>query len=169
MSIIQEALKKAQKTDVSPDPIIAALPIATGPENKVAGRKNPAFYATTLISVVVVFAIGYFASSHSHKKAPIIVKNKPVVIETVEKPELPVTNISWNEKPNIIEPVKNLFNQSGDLVLSGIMHLEDGPRAIINNSMVAAGDTVGEAMIVSITDNSVVLKKGNSEIVLNLK
>ena len=49
------------------------------------------------------------------------------------------------------------------------MHLEDGPRALINNTKVAEGDDVDGAKVVSITDDTVVLRKQNAEIKLRLK
>jgi hypothetical protein len=49
------------------------------------------------------------------------------------------------------------------------MSLEGEPRAIINNAMVELGDEVDGARVVKIEKRSVLLRKGETEITLNLK
>jgi hypothetical protein len=56
-----------------------------------------------------------------------------------------------------------------DFVLNGVMSLEGEPRAIINNAMVELGDEVDGARVVKIEKRSVLLRKGETEITLNLK
>ena len=68
-----------------------------------------------------------------------------------------------------MEQEKEPIIQPNEFMLSGIMHLEDGPRAIINNMKVSKGDDIDGAKVVSITDETVVLKKQDSEIKLHLK
>ena len=55
------------------------------------------------------------------------------------------------------------------LVLNGIMYLDEGPRAIINNSIVTEGDNIDGAVVRKINRKSVVLSSGGSEFTLNLK
>lgn len=59
--------------------------------------------------------------------------------------------------------------QPPDLILNGIMYLETGARAIINNSIVQEGDMIGGATVLLINKNSVILQYNNVEITLNLK
>lgn len=54
------------------------------------------------------------------------------------------------------------------LNLSGIMYLEDGPRALINNTMVTVGSLIGGARVVDIQKDAVVLDVDGSENVLKL-
>lgn len=56
-----------------------------------------------------------------------------------------------------------------EFILNGIMYIEGGPRAIINNSIVEEGDAVSGANIKRIDRKSVVLEYNGVEIVLNLK
>lgn len=56
-----------------------------------------------------------------------------------------------------------------NLILNGIMLLSDKPRAIINDAIVEEGDTVGGAKVVKINKNKVTLIYEDLEIILNLK
>lgn len=167
MSIIQEALRKAQRKDILTEADNPKRPAAA--ETKKADRvietnakpKNllkSALYASIFIIVLSILAIQYFSTIPRkvtvNLSAP--VKDAPSIFESH-----PVIQLSKPASAEI-QPVE-------DFTLSGIMHLEDGPRAIINGSTVVEGDVVGSAVVTRIEDNSVVLKKQNSEIVLHLK
>jgi hypothetical protein len=56
-----------------------------------------------------------------------------------------------------------------NLALNGIMYIEESPRAIINNSIVEAGDSISGARVVRIERKSVTLVYNDVEITLNLK
>jgi len=56
-----------------------------------------------------------------------------------------------------------------DLALNGIMYLEGGARALVNNAIVGVGDMIGGATVVAITKKSVILTYNNVEITLLLK
>jgi hypothetical protein len=68
-----------------------------------------------------------------------------------------------------VEPVTVVRSEPPDLILNGIMYLETGPRALINNAIVGAGDTVNGATVTAINKKSVILTYNNVEITLNLK
>lgn len=55
---------------------------------------------------------------------------------------------------------------SVEYVLGGIFWNEQKPSAIINDSVVGVGSTVGLAMVKEITEDRVVLSHGNNEVVL---
>lgn len=55
------------------------------------------------------------------------------------------------------------------LILNGIMYMEEGPRAIVNNLIVEPGDLVGGAKVTKIERQCVILEYENVEITLNLK
>jgi len=63
--------------------------------------------------------------------------------------------------------------QSPDLVLNGIMYTEENPKAIINGVVVREGDVVSSATVVSISERNVLLKYNNDdnqvEVALKLK
>ena len=64
-------------------------------------------------------------------------------------------------------------DQSPDLVLNGIMYVEEKPKAIINGMVVREGDVISGATVTSITEKSVLLKYNNNdnqvEVTLKLK
>ena len=62
-----------------------------------------------------------------------------------------------------------LASTAPNLVLNGIMYLEEGPRAIVNNVMVEVGEYASGARVVRISKKSVVLVYNDVEITLNLK
>ena len=68
-----------------------------------------------------------------------------------------------------VEPNSVVRAEPPDLALNGIMYLETGPRAIINNKIVQEGDMVGGATVVLINKNSAILKYNDVEITLSLK
>lgn len=86
----------------------------------------------------------------------------------------PSTNLITKDEGRPVELGRKSLMQSmkpnvPELVLNGIMYLEDGPRALINNSIVEKGDTIGGAKVISINKKSVILESENNEITLNLK
>ena len=69
------------------------------------------------------------------------------------------------------EPVASKRKSPGfpSFVLSGIVQLVNGPKAIINDVMVGVGDVVNGATVQKISKDSVVLKKRDSEITLGME
>lgn len=55
------------------------------------------------------------------------------------------------------------------LELNGVMYLDEGPRAIINNAIVGEGDQVDGALVKKINRKNVVLSSGGSDFTLDLK
>ena len=184
MSIIQEALRKAQKTPVVRNAAIPAqralpkmgnirVPIE---KPKMKNDMRLALYALLFLAVFSFFAVKYFSLTPRRPAVtpPVHLKNKPVPVRAaqpdllppiVEKQPVAVKTPSIKLQPII--PQQPAIQQE-DFKLSGIMHLEDGLRAIINNLTVVEGDEVSGATVASITEHSVILKKGGSEITLRL-
>lgn len=69
--------------------------------------------------------------------------------------------------PGTDSQMTGIINPS--LILNGIMYLEEGPRAIINNSIVSEGDIVSGARVKNISKKSVTLESRDAEIKLILK
>jgi len=193
MSIIQEALRKAQGTKVNREagnPKRAAMAdiketsrtVRIAAEPKPNGMIRPAFYVLIFFIVLSLLAVKYFS---------------PVPVKTVAIPHAPVVEPYQIAPPKIIpsisdnhllllqpkelavkmQPVpepqpaveKEDVPEKDDFVLSGIMHPESGPRAIVNGSVVIEGDVIDGMVVAKITNNSVVLKKKNLEIVVRLE
>ena len=185
MSIIQDALKKADKKRPvrssvfvgyaearKEDVLKAAAPVKQGGNF----RFRYIIYALTLLVLVVIFASGRFPATKSRNVVvPVVLKNKAEPMHAVQPvPQPAEKKIAVISEPVVKKPdapalPKEPAIQPNEFTLSGIMHLEDGPRAIINNMRVVEGDDVDGAKVVSITDDTVVLKKQDSEIKLRLK
>ena len=161
MSIIQEALRKAQNAKpVKPagpfehdDGITANKPLAQG------ARKLPIVYF--LLAFVLIAFLGFAVKYFSRVPPPL-----PAPVTQVPEPPLKLDPVIQEapqvipEEPAAKEPV---------LILSGIMHPKSGPRALINNMTVAEGESVEGATVAAISDDRVILKWKNSEITLRLQ
>ena len=172
MSIIQEALKKAERhiknpkqagpSAQSPSPFSPDQSFVKVPQ-PAAGR-DPKAVAILLI-ILVVTAV--FAASQLYPK-----KNVPAKSSVVDVPakseELPAL-------PSVIfqqvsaQKTEEKKPASPEFVLNGIMYLEGSPRAIINDSMVEAGDMVNGARVVKIDKRNVLLEYNGVEMSLDLK
>lgn len=172
MSIIQEALKKVERK-VAPE---AGLP------QKVAGPRQteitpqhkatpfgikPVILAVFIIVVIFTvwqFSLGDRAKSKNAAKADSVataphqeITYKPIVEKKAEPAEVRT------------DVVANLKKQEPKFILNGIMYLEDGPQAIINDALVREGDIVNSAKVARINRNSVVLNLDDVEMTLILK
>lgn len=159
MSIIQEALKKAQ-SDIKPAARETAKAPVAGKASSAVKRlplaDKKALMAVMLLALMAfaVFSAGRFLRKTDHGTSAAdsqVVSYKPLIGSQSENPAA----LKTPESPK--------------LVLNGIMYLEDGPRAIINNLIVGLGDTVSAAKITAINRQSVVLEYENVEITLSLK
>ena len=86
-----------------------------------------------------------------------LVKTKGSVAEAYREPTLDIARI------RIAGPEMPMFD------LNGIMFLENGPKAIINNVVVEEGDVISGALVAEIHSQNVLLKFDDSEITLKLK
>ncbi len=168
MSIIQEALKKAQ--DAKPaelaepvernDAIFAKAPSAKG-----AGSPMP-FILIFIILLCALIVFSGFAVKYFSRVPPVAKAAKAVEpVNTVKLPEPP-------PKPDPVVPQvipEEPAPPAPVLILSGIMHPKSGPRALINNMTVSEGEFVEGAKVVAISDDRVILKRKDSEITLRLQ
>lgn len=164
MSIIQEALKKAQNAKPAERAerdggISAKKPLLRG------ARRPIGLYVLLLILVALSgVAMKYFSI------VPPLVPAAQVT-EQVDtfKPREPPPKFE-----SIIQRVQQVIREEPApkepaLILSGIMHPISGPRALINNMTVAEGEFVEDARVVAISDDRVTLDRKGSEITLRLQ
>ena len=184
MSIIQEALKKAQTTytkevvkaassqkpDIGVDPAVQKPHHAAIPFTKLIP-------GMILLTLIAGFGLNSFFSKYP-AEAP---KDRPhhnVSYKSAVK-DVALTNPSnagLGIKAQVIaSPIKSVilssaaFVNAPDLELNGIMYLQDRPRAIINGNMVEVGESVSGAKVDAINRNSVLLNYNDLEITLKLK
>jgi hypothetical protein len=174
MSIIQEALVKAQKKNIAgktaiaketaAEPRTAEKPVEQKTEQKTQVRS--VFYAVLFFAVLALFVSNYF--SNNSTKTFTSPEPEEKTYNQFRSAE-PVINKETFDNPGIFEFSKNLVLMQGEFTLSGVMNLEDGPRAIINNTTLMEGENIRGAKVVKISTNEVVLKRRDSKIVLHLK
>ena len=162
MSIIQEALEKAQ-SDVKP----VVQKIA-----KVAVANKRVMMAVMLLALMAfaVFSAGKFLSNAGNRVDRTSAANsqevsyKPLVRDQARSSSAVGGREQVSAYQGELKTPENL-----KLVLSGIMYLDEGPKAIINNFMVGLGDSVLGAKITRINRQSVILEYEHVEITLSLK
>lgn len=189
MSIIQEALKKAQTTysdkglqsdsasaeeatlTVSNEAPQAGVNvkdnIVIGPHRHAAIPFAALAPAVIVLTLIIGLGIKVF---FLNTPAPDVKK------ETPESPAPAVNRAAAGVSgDNAFTGPKNSFMTSlmgplaGGLTLNGIMYIGGEPRAIINGNIVEVGGSVGAAKIQAINEDNVLLNYGDREVVLQLK
>jgi hypothetical protein len=166
MSIIQEALKKAQGTytkTVSPPQ--ADIAVKETVDDKIAAPipHQPVSAKPVLIPVVVVltivigFGLKLFLTDTSNVKAK--EPDRPHQVVTLQ----PVAESIKNSIPTAF-----ISGQAPNLILNGIMYIQERPRAIINGNMVEEGDSVSGARVTAISKDDVTLDYNSTQINLKL-
>lgn len=181
MSIIDDALKKARR--IKKEKLSAALlqPGAqpqqlkqevkrdnpSGIKASAPNRKAPLgliLYAAGALALVV-FGIMMLLRGKSDNVSDAV--EAPPQIQTM--PILPAETAKKEATPNISLKKSTGASDAHNFVLTGVIHGEGEPMAIINGSVYMKGDTVDEAVISSIGKDSVILKKGGNELILRVK
>lgn len=184
MSIIQEALKKAQSDvkmpDVRPDikpvrkvedarPIVK--PVAQKNGKKPAVKKNVLMVAalSALVAIAIFSARQFLSKADNISNNTNTMPTQEVSYRPIIKPEVKTPNtIAGQGQLNTATGIRKMRDRP-NLILNGIMYIEESPRAIVNNSIVEAGDSVSGAKVMKINRQSVILEYENVEITLNLK
>jgi hypothetical protein len=184
MSIIQEALKKAQTT-YTEKTVKAAPPrrpdVAVEPAAQKSRRAATPLTKLMPGMILLILIAGFGLNSFFSRDPAGALKNgsrqnvsyKPVVKDAALK-DSSDAGIGIRTE-DIASPMKRAispraaFVHAPDLELNGIMYLEEKPRAIINGNMVEVGESVSGAKIDAITRNSVLLNYNDLEITLKLK
>ena len=184
MSIIQDALKKAQITIGAGAPKAApgqtkAFEDGQAPRTAPAPAKAKPFpkfiipvSTALLIAAITLIALslGPLVATRPGRDAGIPAPTPPV--QEVRYRALPKADLDRSAGVEAHEAARQgaeLASTAPNLVLNGIMYLEEGPRAIVNNAMVEVGEYVSGAKVVRIDRKSVVLVYNDVEITLNLK
>jgi hypothetical protein len=185
MSIIQEALEKARSSTKPIDPGAGITPAPKKIENPRAAARpvmkkavklptstRRALMAATLLAVMAfaIFSAGRFLSNISNRPdRTSAAKAQEVSYRPLVKNKASLSNADTEtDRTNaLVAGFKK--TQNPELVLNGIMYIEEEPRAIINNFIVKTGDSVGGAVITNINSQSVILEYEDVEITLSLK
>lgn len=190
MSIIQEALKKAQgdyTENMVPgtvDTSKAARPqkeevvypkknaASSKPEShmprvikKVASTRLPAVVGVLLI---LLLAYGLKSSLRYSKPYDSNIKIQPKADATPVKQDNNNLPIPAAKLPETFNPSNLIMPRPATFILNGIMYLESKPQAIINGNILEEGDKINGATVVVIEKDCVLLELNDANIKLEL-
>lgn len=162
MSIIQEALKKVGNAGESKTTAKEPKTITRPSSSKKLIR--PSVYLFIIFLILAYFAFRQFSAISSGAAGG---ANYHALLQSIYKPvsSADAETTSSVQKPGAVKKKSPSFP---GFILSGVMQLVDGPRAIINDVVVGVGDVVNGAKVLKIDKNGVVLKKRDSEINLGM-
>lgn len=185
MSIIQEALKKAQnyidnqkssQKERAEEDIHAEKET---PQQRIAATSKKSFKSTPLLLIVFIILAAFAAKQFLLPlKANLENRVKTGSGDTIShqdityKPIVPIETVVPEPYINPTTPsveVRKRVTATPEFVLNGIMYLNDGPQAVINGYRVDEGDMINGAKVVRINKNNVVLNFDDLEVTLNLK
>lgn len=196
MSIIQEALKKAQAQmkgpALPPEPVRPAPPerarmdvdgapeipdrrLKTARQEQALRRHDPVAVAALIVVLVIiaVFAASRIvdmkaADSGAADNAAAVALDRP---EQPDQSERPAAAGDFPTIQSMVfqRPVAEPRPPQTEFILNGIMYIDGSPRAIINDSMVGVGDAVSGARVLKIEKRNVVLQHNGAEVILDLK
>ena len=163
MSIINEALKKARERNKAKGETPSESPPLQKPaeegrlkiEKSVKNKKRtfyPLIYIVIILALVfpgIAILINRTANNYSAK--------------TVSK------SISQNLPVTVKETADNVPADTSGFSLTGIIHGEGAPMAIINGSVYMIGDSIGSARVSKITENAVIMEDNGKELRLKVK
>jgi len=179
MSIIQEALKRAQynyagKKSSPPaheEPIQKpAVPApAELPDTRLITKKiGVIVYVVVLLALVTSFGIRTLFlkivtidKEKRSKDLTVAVQKSPP--DNAVPPSVPVVAVERATEKPLAPASSGQVNQSPNLVLNGIMYVQEKLKAIINGTVVREGDVISGATVTSITEKNVLLKYNNND------
>ena len=171
MSIIADALKKAQKISQIPKKIDKARPKESSPmpiEKKSYSSKKP--YLVAVLVLILALGVATFLylnpknfSSPSEIKItlPKTQVPAPAVKKALDNNDFSENNFQSNTPSNT--------DALRSLKLSGIMYTPKRPLAVINGNVWEEGEIVEEFTILEINENSIKVSADNQEFVIQLK
>lgn len=191
MSIIQEALKKAEAKETVRSTIVYGNIFKD--VNTRSGKRSgmlQAVCAVAFLALLSIFIVRQFAMLQPKTKTTrpnvSVVKIAPMAhLAKAPKKDIPLVAEAYHaptDMPVVMQESVKSFTPATSLSipekpapleanfnLSGIMQVGSGLRAIVNNKVVVEGDEVEDAVVTAITKTYVVLKSGGQEISLRLK
>jgi len=170
MSIIQEALKKVQvepqRRDLPQKMVIAPKIEKNEP---VFLKEKTAPLPIIVLALIVVSGIAarqylWYTKAQTKPVLPVKAAAKAGASGPVGQKKASRAEPTFDAAiPRIARPEMPKFD------LNGIMYLESGPKAIINDVVVEEGDVISGALVAKINSQNVLLKFSDSEIMLKLK
>lgn len=167
MSIISDALKKAQQKEYNREKITAKASRQTAfgtrtdfrlpAKNETRKTKNSFLITGLLFIVTLVFFMPFINTYVQNFKKLYVNSALPETISQIKNEKIVIPF----PQPIII-PVKKSF------ILNGIVYDEKKPLAVINDKIVEVGSLVGDAAVMEINPDSVKLNRNGEDFVIYL-
>jgi len=173
MSIIQEALKKAQDDFKEKEvPQEKSRPAQQEPVKKEEENKRSlSMRLPALVSILAILLLAYglklsMQYTRSHDSASKARKN---AAEPGTDKKVVTDSSGIFGQANKINPVKFMDPRQSLLVLNGIMYVENRPQAIINGQVLEEGDRISGATVLVIEKDCVLLDMNDTNVRLDIK
>lgn len=148
MSIITEALEKAQKTSSRSN---------TGVRNRQRNRLAPLkFLLLTLSGALII--VGFFLTRDGDRipVMPLKYENAPIVKREIQEK-------TSSPRPMFPGEVEELIQ------FTGIMYTQEEPLAVVNGEILSKGENIGEFKILEIGKNFLKIGSNEEEFILKLQ
>lgn len=164
MSIIQEALKKAQ----------VEYQVKKTPKTNISfSRRRPMSKTRISKTISLILAITVFIAIVLVARMFLVYAPQSLVIKksTPEPPAKIVApeSIVKSKEKLVVTPVAPALPPAPKFILNGIMYLENKPLAIINGYILEEGDSLNGATVLAIDKDYVLLNVKDDKVRLNLK
>jgi len=174
VSIIYEALQKVEKRPSFSRPRISPSP-------KTKKHNNKSLVVTLAVSITAAGLL-YFLQARRITGSSGISENSPAFTSTAMPDDaspdksiikslkiiLPKPSSSQTDSKREMNSFNTKVYDGIEFTLSGILYSEEQPMAVINGKRVTVGDTVKEAKVTRIKEDSVELIFNNKKIILAL-
>ena len=168
MSIISEALKKAEKESVKKQNF----------QPTVFPKPNPWIWFPSIVALLIIIISLFLASnvrntirhairqmSETKNREEVALKSSP----SIQERKGVTTKSALQSKPSPSHHGRNLSLNTDNLYLSGIMYSTNKPLAVINDEIIHEGSLIRDVKIVKINPKSVELERNGLRAVLRLR
>ena len=156
MSIVQEALKKAQNIR----------------QPNAAERPDKINFGPIVLMIVFIVLLGVTIKQVSFSSGKSNSSIGSTLTAAIYKPMSSLdmkSGLSPTAEPYSQPKPGDAKEKNPGFVLNGIMELVDGPKAIVNNVIVGIGDVIGGATVKKIDKDKVILQKKDSVMTLGME
>lgn len=132
-------------------------------------QKLEILVTTLLVALFLVLLTGTLSRRNKkvQKESPLEEPKTETAEHEVYKLPAP-RKLTWGRDPFVLRPKKFKEKEDRGFLLTAIIWDEEEPHAIINNEVVVVGQVIEGYRVIKITKDSAVLKKGDSELAIEL-
>ncbi|MBI4436941.1 MAG: hypothetical protein HY590_06000 [Candidatus Omnitrophica bacterium] len=166
MSLINEALKKAEKEKAKPN--LFGVQSFEEPLSKKPKKWKKGLFLLLGIGICGALSVGVFVLNAPKKTS--LVKNEPSPVTPVAPAEQKVSEEPSPPPAPTPTPLRSIpIAMDGSFILNGIVEGKGENVAIINNRITRVGDETDGAVLLEVGKDSVLLKKEGKKFFLKMR